>query len=109
MSCYYFLLSQPLKHGRYLQGTGEFQPKQRDEGVAAIILDAVISGFSNIFSGPHPGQQGSQQSPAFSNNPKMYGIPVRITESKEHRKEAKFAILQVRQNVPRMKGDAWGK
>lgn len=109
MSCYYFLLSQPLKHSKYLQGTGEFQPKQRDEGVAAIILDAVISGFSNLFSGTHPGQQGSQQSPVFSHNPKMYEIPVRTTESKEHRKEAKFTIPQMRQNVPRMKDDAWGK
>lgn len=109
MSCYYFLLSQPLKHSKYLQGTGEFQLKQRDEGVAAIILDAVISGFSNIFSGTHPGQQGSQQSPMFSHNPKMYEIPVRTTESEEHRKEAKFTIPQIRQNVPTMKDDAWGK
>lgn len=109
VSHYYFLLSQPLKHSRYLQGTEEFQPKQRDEGVAAIILDAVISVFSNIFSGTYPGQQGSQQSPVFSDNPKMYEIPVRTTESKERRKEAKFTILQMRQNVPRRKDDAWGK
>lgn len=105
MSYYYFLLSQPLKHSRYLQGTWEFQPKQSH---AAIILDAVISVFSNIFSGMHPGRQGSQQSPVFSDNLKMYEIPVRTTENKEHGREAKFNILQVKQNVSRMK-DAWGK
>lgn len=103
MSCYYFLLSQPLKRSRYLQGTWEFQPKQRDEGVAAFILDAVISVFSNIFSGRYPGQQGSQLSPMFSDNLNMYEIPARTTENKECQKKAKINTAQVNPNPSRIR------
>jgi len=82
--------------------------KTKGWGVAAIVLDAVISVFSNIFFGTQPGHQGSQQSPVFSDNLKTCKIPVSTTENKECGKEANFNIFQVKQNVSRMK-DAWGK